>query len=178
MMKNSPKLSLLISGHKLIGYFIKRLSNNIKDGKIHKASGQRQTRPPQRNVILEGGIVLATEITCAQVCLSQEEVKEFDYMYTPLFRVVPPYRFEFGTSIKERWIGRPLVEIFAQEFPYFEDSLSYYKEAMTLGRLRVNDEVTPLEYRCRDGDVITHIVHRCIFSPGTKIAACIPSPSQ
>ena len=93
-------------------------------------------------------------------CWFQEEVKEFEYVYTQLFRVVPPYRFEFGTSIKERWIGRPLVEVFAQEFPYFEDSLAYYTEAMTLGRLRVNDEVTPLDYRCRDGDVITHIVHR------------------
>lgn len=32
-------------------------------------------------------------------------------------RVVPPYHFTFGTSIKARWIGRPVLEIFSQEFP-------------------------------------------------------------
>ena len=90
----------------------------------------------------------------------QEEVKHFDYKYTASFRVVPPYRFEFGTSIKARWIGQPLLQVFSQEFPYFEDSVAYYTNAMKVGRLRVNDEVAPLEYRCRDGDVITHHVHR------------------
>jgi tRNA pseudouridine synthase 9 len=108
-----------------------------------------------------GHALLSTAATSASHrSFPQEEVKTFDYVYTPLFRVVPPYRFEFGTSIKERWIGRPLVEVFSQEFPYFTDSVAYYTDAMTQGRLRVNDEITPLEYRCRDGDVITHIVHR------------------
>ena len=36
----------------------------------------------------------------------QEEVKHFEYRYTKSFRVVPPYKFEFGTSIKARWISR------------------------------------------------------------------------
>ena len=90
----------------------------------------------------------------------QEEVKHFDYRYTASFRVVPPYHFEFGTSIKARWIGQPLLQVFSQEFPYFDDSVAYYTNAMKVGRLRVNDEVTPLDYRCRDGDVITHHVHR------------------
>jgi len=55
---------------------------------------------------------------------------------------------------------RPLLEIFSQEFPYFEDSEAYYREAMGKGRLRVNDEVVDTSYRCRDGDVVTHHVHR------------------
>ena len=67
------------------------------------------------------------------------------------------------------------MEVFSQEFPYFEDSVAYYKEAMALGRLRVNDEVTPLEYRCRDGDVITHIVHRFGDAPRTPRNAASPS---
>ena len=90
----------------------------------------------------------------------QEEVKHFEYRYTKSFRVVPPYTFEFGTSIKARWIHRPLLEVFSQEFPYFEDSEAYYREAMSKGRLRVNDEVVDTSYRCRDGDVVTHHVHR------------------
>ena len=88
-------------------------------------------------------------------------MKTFDFVYTRLFRVVPPYRFEFGTSIKERWIGRPLLQVFSQEFPYFDDSVAYYRQAMARGRLRVNDEVVGEEYLCRDGDVVTHLVHRC-----------------
>ena len=35
----------------------------------------------------------------------QEEVKHFDYKYTGSFRVVPPYKFDFGTSIKARWFA-------------------------------------------------------------------------
>ncbi|EKX48445.1 hypothetical protein GUITHDRAFT_151750, partial [Guillardia theta CCMP2712] len=96
----------------------------------------------------------------AETSCWQNEVKEWTFHYTERFRVVPPYRFEFGTSIKARWVGRLLLEVFSQEFPYFEDSLQYYTEAMELGRLRVNDEKASKDYRCRDGDVITHHVHR------------------
>ena len=96
----------------------------------------------------------------AETSCWQEEVKHFDYKYTATFRVVPPYKFAFGTSMKARWIGRPLLEIFTQEFPYFDDSLAYYTEAIKNGRLRVNDEPAPLDYCCRDGDVVTHTVHR------------------
>ena len=35
---------------------------------------------------------------------------------------------------------------YAEEFPYFDDSRAYYREAMLLGRLRVNDEVSFFSY--------------------------------
>mmetsp|Transcript_85919 Transcript_85919/g.229206 ORF Transcript_85919/g.229206 Transcript_85919/m.229206 type:complete len:185 (-) Transcript_85919:795-1349(-) len=96
----------------------------------------------------------------------KEEIKVFDYVCTGNFRIVPPYHYEFGSSIKARWIGRKLVEVFAQEFPHFDDSTSYFEEAMRKGRLRVNDEVTDVNYRCSDGDVITHFVHRLYWLRG------------
>ncbi len=58
---------------------------------------------------------------------------------------------------------------------YFEDSRAYYKEAMALGRLRVNGEEATEDYRCRDGDVITHKVHR--HEPpisSAKVLLCSP----
>lgn len=91
---------------------------------------------------------------------TQEEIKVFEYVCSGNFRVVPPYHYEFGSSIKARWIGRSLVEVFAQEFPHFDDSTSYFEDAMRKGRLRVNDKVADVSYRCSDGDVITHFVHR------------------
>jgi hypothetical protein len=33
----------------------------------------------------------------------QNDVTEFDYVYTQHFRICPPYKFEFGTCIKARY---------------------------------------------------------------------------
>ena len=48
-----------------------------------------------------------------------------------------------------RWIGQPLVDVFAAEFPYFDDSTAYYTTAMKDGRLRVNDKDADVSYLCR-----------------------------
>lgn len=52
------------------------------------------------------------------------EVAEFEYLKTDSFRLVPPYYFDFSTRVKQRWIGRKVLDVFHMEFPYY--SREYY----------------------------------------------------
>ena len=65
-----------------------------------------------------------------------------------------PYKHEFKTFAKRRWIDKKLIEVFKTEFKAF--SGEYYTEAITNGKITVNDKKVDIEYRIREGDKILH----------------------
>lgn len=75
----------------------------------------------------------------------------------PLRKVVP-YYFTYKTFCKLRWRDRPLLDIFVNEFRDREES--YYKKTIAGGSVFLNDKPAGLESVVRNGDLITHKIHR------------------
>ncbi|KAJ6787617.1 hypothetical protein PWT90_09409 [Aphanocladium album] len=80
------------------------------------------------------------------------------YVFEDDLRRVKPYHFTYNTWCKERWRGRTLIDIFACEFR--DRPLEYYRAAMELGDIFVNNRRVGPEYIVRNGDKISHTLHR------------------
>ncbi|CZS97737.1 hypothetical protein WAI453_008803 [Rhynchosporium graminicola] len=73
-------------------------------------------------------------------------------------RRVAPYHFTYNTYCKERWRGRELLDIFSSEFR--DRPLEYYKDAIERGFVTVNGKPVPTTQNIKNGDVISHTLHR------------------
>ncbi|MED6198277.1 hypothetical protein PIB30_064643 [Stylosanthes scabra] len=81
-----------------------------------------------------------------------------DYVFRNGIRYVKPYYFEFIAHVKNRWAGKTIVDLFAQEFkgrPY-----EYYVNAVKCGRIQVDGERVPVSYIVKSSQKISHFVHR------------------
>ncbi|KAK9113398.1 hypothetical protein Syun_020195 [Stephania yunnanensis] len=81
-----------------------------------------------------------------------------DYILREGRRHVRPYYFEFICHVKNRWSGKTIVEMFAEEFkgrPY-----EYYVSAVKCGRIQVDGEEVPVSYVVRSSQKISHFLHR------------------
>ncbi|KAL7751048.1 RNA pseudouridylate synthase domain containing protein 2 [Sorochytrium milnesiophthora] len=76
-------------------------------------------------------------------------------------RYVRPYRFQYETTVKERWLHKGLLDVFAKELKRY--TRDQYAEMIQQGTLRVNDRVVDPTYELRHGDVIYCTVYR--FDP-------------
>ncbi|SCV04817.1 LAMI_0H19504g1_1 [Lachancea mirantina] len=88
--------------------------------------------------------------------------KQVDPDYTtkiegPLRKVVP-YFFTYKTFCKERWRDRLLIDIFVNEFRDKEES--YYRKTVAAGAVKLNGCAANLESVVRNGDLISHRIHR------------------
>lgn len=73
-------------------------------------------------------------------------------------RYVKPYPYRYVTHAKGRWLGRTLSEVFTNEFR--AEPPAYYAAAIGSGRIRVDDAVVTGDHVLRNGEVISHLVHR------------------
>ncbi|KAJ1348334.1 hypothetical protein KIN20_003612 [Parelaphostrongylus tenuis] len=74
-------------------------------------------------------------------------------------RYLAPYWAVYRARAKGRWIGRRMVDVFAQEFLSLNSN--YPKVACKLGRIYVNDkQMLDVNYVLKDGDLIHHWGHR------------------
>lgn len=74
-------------------------------------------------------------------------------------RRVKPYHHTYNTWCKQRWRGRELLEIFADEFR--DRPLEYYKDAILDGRIHLNGKaITSTDHIVKNGDLISHTLHR------------------
>ena len=73
-------------------------------------------------------------------------------------RHVRPYVYSFKTHAKGRWYGRPLLDVFSDEFG--THPRSYYEMAITQGRITINGAMVAPGYLVRGGDRISHTTHR------------------
>lgn len=80
------------------------------------------------------------------------------YYFEGGLRRVMPYHFTYTTWCKERWRQRELIEIFESEFR--DRPLEYYRNAMEGGEVAVNNKTVGPHYVLRNGDCITHTLHR------------------
>ncbi|KAI4319016.1 hypothetical protein MLD38_032666 [Melastoma candidum] len=81
-----------------------------------------------------------------------------DYIFRDGRRFVRPYYFEFISHAKNRWAGKTIVDLFADEFkgrPY-----DYYVSAVKCGRIQVDGVVVPVSYLVKSSQKISHFLHR------------------
>lgn len=73
-------------------------------------------------------------------------------------RKVMPYHYTYNTNCKERWRGREILEIYATE--YRDRKPEYYEDAIQRGNIVVNGKKTSTRAIVRNGDIISHTLHR------------------
>jgi len=84
--------------------------------------------------------------------------KPEDYIFYDGKRMVRPYYFEFIAHVKKRWAGKKVVDVFSHEFR--QRPHEYYVEAVKSGRIRVDGKLVAIGYVVRDGEKLSHFVHR------------------
>ncbi|KAH9602658.1 hypothetical protein KSS87_014124 [Heliosperma pusillum] len=81
-----------------------------------------------------------------------------DYIFHNGMRHVKPYYFEFLCHVKNRWSGKTIVDMFADEFkgrPH-----DYYVSAVKSGRILVGGKTVSIYHRVKTSEKISHFVHR------------------
>jgi len=76
------------------------------------------------------------------------------YIIKDGFRYVEPYKYEYITYTKKRWLNRKLIDVFASEFKKY--SRGYYEKAILEGRIKANGQKVDLNYKLKNNDKITH----------------------
>jgi 23S rRNA-/tRNA-specific pseudouridylate synthase len=98
---------------------------------------------------------------------------------------VVPYLHSFATSVKGRWFGRTVADVFSTEFPYYTPE--FYRSQVEHGRLvvlRRGKQLAPSEaltQTLRGGDTVRHTVHRHelpVADPGPlRVTGFVPARS-
>jgi len=82
-------------------------------------------------------------------------------------RIVSPYPYSYSTHAKARWIGRSVLDVYADEFGSYPRS--YYESSIRQGRILVNGGAVDPSYTVRAQDELTHAVHR--HEPAVAVAS-------
>jgi tRNA pseudouridine32 synthase len=80
------------------------------------------------------------------------------YYISDDLRRVEPYFWTYNTFAKGRWLGRPILDIFASEMR--DREADYYRHAIETGHIIVNGKPVEPETILKNGDMITHTLHR------------------
>lgn len=78
-------------------------------------------------------------------------------------RHVEPYDFDFTTHVKQRWVGRTLLEVFACEFVAYSEG--YYRASIEAGRVTVDGQRVAPGHVLHENERIVHRAVRCQESP-------------
>jgi tRNA pseudouridine synthase 8/2,5-diamino-6-(5-phospho-D-ribitylamino)-pyrimidin-4(3H)-one deaminase len=81
-----------------------------------------------------------------------------EYKIVGPLRQVTPYYFTYLTYCKMRWRDRTLIDIFSNEFR--DRSEEYYRRTISEGKVMLNGKPASLDSIVRNGDLITHKIHR------------------
>ncbi|KAA8540657.1 hypothetical protein F0562_024424 [Nyssa sinensis] len=92
-----------------------------------------------------------------------------DYIFRDGIRYVRPYYFEFISHVKNRWAGKTIVDLFAEEFrgrPYdyyvycffFGDSFLFLP--LNRVRIQVDGQIVHVSYILQPSQKISHFLHR------------------
>ncbi|KAL2492204.1 RNA pseudouridine synthase 7 [Abeliophyllum distichum] len=81
-----------------------------------------------------------------------------DYIFQDGIRYVRPYYFEFISHAKNRWAGKTIVDLFAEEFK--GRARDYYVSAVKAGRIQVDGQIVPVSYVVQPSQKISHFLHR------------------
>ncbi|KAI9631882.1 pseudouridine synthase [Dioszegia hungarica] len=78
--------------------------------------------------------------------------------HDPRLRYIKPYWWPYQTYVKERWLGRQLLEVISSEFR--DRSVDYYRHALESGVTRINGVIASPLYVLKGSDRLDNTVHR------------------
>ncbi|KXS12823.1 pseudouridine synthase [Gonapodya prolifera JEL478] len=81
-----------------------------------------------------------------------------EYFFDGGLRKVKPYFWTYNAYVKKRWMGRTLIDVFVSEFK--DSTEEYYRKAIGSRLIVVNGKPIQPDYVLRDGDRISHSIHR------------------
>lgn len=90
--------------------------------------------------------------------ISDEQLAETTVSIAHGLRYVRPYMFDFTANCKRRWIGVRVLDIVAKEFVGL--SRADYERAIAQHRILINGAPIAVDRAFKEGDVLTHRVHR------------------
>ena len=124
----------------------------IKQSRHQKSSDIKSSKQLRDNA----GFKLKVVETTANK--NKQSDPEYEVIIDGTLRKIKPYYFTYKTFCKERWRDRRLLDIFVTEFRDREED--YYRKTIAAGLVYVNNEPANLETIVRNGDLITHKLHR------------------
>jgi tRNA pseudouridine synthase 8/2,5-diamino-6-(5-phospho-D-ribitylamino)-pyrimidin-4(3H)-one deaminase len=89
-------------------------------------------------------------------------------------RIVRPYRFEFRTYVKQRWLGHSLLDICAKEFVAYP--VSHYEAAVASGEITLNEKRCTADQILEANDLLVHRAvcrENPVLGLPVKILGCI-----
>ncbi|XP_002036528.2 RNA pseudouridylate synthase domain-containing protein 2 isoform X1 [Drosophila sechellia] len=89
---------------------------------------------------------------------SDERYDETSYYFENGLRKVYPYFFTFTTFAKGRWVDEKILDVFVREFRAAPPE--EYERSLEAGKLTVNSEKVPKDYRIKHNDLLANVVHR------------------
>ena len=98
------------------------------------------------------------------VIISKKLIKQELYELKPTIivknnlRYVEPYPFTYRLLVKGRWVNSKLVDVLVNEFKQY--TKEYFIEAIENGKVKINNEISNLDYVLKKGDFLTHTVLR------------------
>ncbi|XP_017042841.1 RNA pseudouridylate synthase domain-containing protein 2 isoform X2 [Drosophila ficusphila] len=89
---------------------------------------------------------------------SDERYDETSYYFENGLRKVYPYFFTFTTFAKGRWVDEKILDVFVREFRAAPPEV--YERSLEDGKLTVNYEKVPKDYKIKHNDLLANVVHR------------------
>lgn len=89
---------------------------------------------------------------------TDDKYEETSYYFDNGLRKVYPYYFTYTTYAKGRWVGKTLLDVFANEFR--AHSSDEYETHIKRGLLTVNNERVTQQYVLKHNDLLANKVHR------------------
>ena len=92
--------------------------------------------------------------------MKKTELALTTYLVKADVRYVVPYKYEYKTFAKGRWIGRKIFDVLSSEFGGSQQDSSYWKVAIEEGLVKVNGQKVTADYPINHKDYISHCTHR------------------
>lgn len=73
-------------------------------------------------------------------------------------RFIEPYDFKYQLYIKERWLGKKIIDVLETEFNSY--SREYFLNAINDGKILINDKKVTKDYILKRNDFLTHFTKR------------------
>ncbi|KAH8350676.1 hypothetical protein KR084_000901 [Drosophila pseudotakahashii] len=89
---------------------------------------------------------------------NDERYEETSYYFENGLRKVYPYFFTFTTFAKGRWVDEKILDVFVREFRAAPPE--EYERSLEAGKLTVNYEKVPKDYKIKHNDLLANVVHR------------------
>lgn len=130
-------------------------AKSIRDGKLKRRQNQKNIKS---EIVRDKSGFKLRAVSNGNKAKNGPEEPEYEVEIAGPLRKIKPYYFTYKTFCKLRWRDRHLLDVFVTEFR--DRSAEYYKQTIKKGAVYLNDKPADIESIIRNGDMITHKIHR------------------